>query len=284
LDHLVAIAPAGGQVLALEVPADGRSGALVAIPRVGGPAVTRVAGLSRPQGLVAAGSGAYWTEALPAPSPHVWHVPALAPKVLVRSVALSGNASPRLLAVTEGSPAGFRSTLLGVAGERFYWIDFVGSAGGWGWSVTRAVPLAGGTVEAIRTDQGPQTGLLARGTLYATAPSEDAGDPLRFCCVRRSSPPEAAPTTLTDWLWPGGTLCDVGGRVHYASEDGVWSVPKRLARPRQLRPAIRARGPAVARSGAIYAVLGGPRGSVLLRQPVSPAARLRAAAQLVAGR
>ncbi len=281
-EQIADLAPAGDRVLALAVAADGQSGSLVDLPRAGGTAEPRVTGLSRPQSLLVDGGNAYWTEALAAAAPHIWHVPAMAPKVLLRSCALKGDGTPRLLAVTEGSLAGFRGKLFGVVDDRFYWMDYRGAASGWGWSVTRAVPLAGGTVQAIRTDQGPQTGLIHGRTLYATAPSEDAGDPLRFCCVRRSSPPEAAPATLTDWLWPGGTLCAVNGRIYYASQDGVWAVPERLARPRQLQPVGAASGLAAARAGAVYEVASGPKGGVISRRPVTAGARLRAALQLIA--
>jgi len=283
-EHVTDLAPAGERVLALEVDAEGKTGSLVDVPRAGGAAQQLFVGLPRPKGLVADGRSAYWTEALPATMPHVWHIPALGPKVLVRSAALSGNATAGLLAVTEGSDAGFTGKLLGVVGERFYWIDFIHAAGGPGWSVARAVPLGGGTVQAVRSDPGLQTGFLDRGALYWTAPSEDAGDPLAFCCVRRASPPDAAAVTLTDWLWPGGTLCEAGGRVYYGSLDGVWAVPERLAKPRRLEPVGHGTGLVAGRAGVVYEVVGGAKGSLITGRAVAPTARLRAAWRAISRR
>jgi len=276
-ERIADVASAGERVLALEVDAEAKTGSLVELPRAGGTGQRLLTGLPRPKGLVADRGSAYWTEALPATTPHVWHIPALGPKVLIRSANLSGHATAGLLAVTEGSDAGFRGKLLGVTDERFYWIDFIEAASGRGWSITRALRLAGGTAQIVRSDPGPQTGLLHRGVLYWTAPSEDAGDPFGFCCLRRASPPDATPVTLTDWLWPTGTFCEAGGRIYYGSRDGVWTVPRRLAKPRRLEPARYTSGLVAGRAGVVYEVAAGVKGSLITGRPVTTAARLRAA-------
>jgi len=162
------VAASGGQVLALEMDSQGKSGALVDLPRAGGAPQRRVGDLARPQGLIADRGDAYWTEFLPSGAPQLWHIPVLGPKVLVRSSPIAGKARQRLIAITEGPEAGFRGKLLGVIGERFYWIGDVGGGDGTEWSVLRDVPLAGGTVEDVRSDLGRQTACSIAG--HCTTP------------------------------------------------------------------------------------------------------------------
>ena len=280
-DRLTEILPAGDRVLALE--SDGPSANLIAIPRRGATPFALATDLRRPAGLAADEESVYWTESVPAIAPHVWHVPALQPRILLRSCSLTGRGGVRTLAAAEGSGNQLDGEILGLHGGRLYWLQRFGKLHGDGWSAIRSAPAHGGIVTTHVLERGPQAAMLRGEALYWSGPSEDAGDPLQFRCVRHAALPHLSPHTLTDWLAWGGSFFWVGGQLYYAAYDGVWAVPGRLGRPRQLEGA--AGGPLSAGlGGSVYGVVTLKNGDhALLRRPVTLTARLRAAMRLPQG-
>lgn len=277
--RLTEFALAGDRVLAFR--AAGQTAELLSLPRAGGEPSELVGGLSRPRGLAADGRAAYWTESRPAAAPHVWHIPVLRPRTCLRACSLAGEGARRTIAVAEADEPSFGGSLLGVHEGRLYWLDTFGRSLGAGWSAIRSVSVDGGQVETVAVEGGRQAALLDESALYWTAPSEDAWAPLAYSCVRRTSLPHIAPVTLTDWLMGGGRLLLAGGQLHYAASDGVWAVPHHLGEPRQLNAAGGGSSLVAGSGGWVYQALSTEEGgSLLLRHPVTLAARLRAAVGL----
>jgi len=274
---LIAAAGAGGPIVALQRTGD--TGAVLSIER-GGQVVTLAQGLSQPAGLATYQGQAFWTETRPAVAPHARHLPATQARTILRAVPLTGQSAPRALACFGGSDGGFTGELLGGQGDRLYLVDAFGQAYPPGWSALRAVPVSGGLPETLEVGRGKQTGLLTGDALYWTGVSEDAGDPGMARCVRRVQLPGNSPVTLTDWLPTIGRLCCVGNRVYYGAPDGVWPVPTRQAPP-QLAARVRAgSGQAVGFGGAVYEAARIAGQGVVMRQPVTLWARLRAGLRL----
>lgn len=266
------------QVFVLE--SDGQRGSLLSVPRGGGQPTTLAEGLLRPSSLLVEGTAAYWTETRPAAAPHVWHIPALLPRTVVRSQPTQAQGARQAIAAVETQAEQFQGALLGLHADRLYWLDISGSDVHGSWSTIRSVPSTGGLVETVARVRGVRTALLEAGTLYWTASSEDAGDPLQYCCIRQARVPEGSPTTLTDWLIPGGRLHRYGGQLYYAGIDGLWAVPEALGRGRRLRRGIVSHGLAVGWRGSIYGVGLSPEGDVLIQRPLTLGARLKAAARV----
>jgi hypothetical protein len=264
------------------VATGGETGELLSVPRGGGQPQAIAEGLQQPGGLWAGEGAVYWTETVSARFPHVSHMPALLGRTTVHRCPLQGGGGAETLAAVEADGGRFHGELLGVHGDRLHWIEFSGATEGHGWSAIRSVPATGGLVETLVREGGAQTALLDGATLYWTAPSEDAGNPLHYASIRRSSVPEFSPVTLTDWLLPGGRLCRLRNRLYYAAIDGLWAVPERLALPRQMTRAMASRRLAAGWRGALYEVVAGPEGKDrLVRRPVTVGARLRAAVGLL---
>lgn len=276
----VSLALSGDRVLALAT--DGESGELLSIPRSGGQPKTIASGLSRPAGLCADGGAVYWTETDAARLPHVWHIPLLLPRTVIRRGSIDGQGDPQALAAIEAAADGFVGSLLGLYGERLYWIDVSGATASGSWSAIRSVPSTGGSVELLVRERGFCNGVLEGDTLHWTAPSQDAGNPLHCCSIRRASVPDGPPVTLTDWLTSGGSLCRCGKRLYYVAVDGLWTVPERLSLPRQIRRSVVSRELAAGWRGAVYEVVPVAEGEDgLLRRPLTAGARLRAAVGLL---
>jgi hypothetical protein len=231
--HVTAFAPADERVLALTVSDGG--GAVVSVPRSGGEAQT-VASLSGQPGDVVGSEGlAFWTERREPILDYVPHVPAVMPRTLIRSAAIDGASPARTVTVSDSDIADPTDTLLGVDGGRLWWLDRFGSRYSGGWAAIRSVPVEGGVAETLVTLRWvTNDALLDDGVLYWTAPSEDAGHPSFFRCVRRAAMPGGEPETLTDWLPAMGQLARADGWTGWASVSGVWIVPERLGPPRVL--------------------------------------------------
>jgi len=272
------LALSADQVFVLE--SDGQRGSLLSIPRSGGQPTTLAEGLLRPAGLLVEGAAAYWTETRPAAAPHVWHIPALLPRTVFCSRPILAEGVEQAITAIESQTDEFQGALLGVDDGRLYWLDVSGADRYGSWSTIRSAPSTGGLAETVAREKGMRTALLEAGTLYWTAPSEDAGDPLQYCCIRRATVPEGSPTTLTDWLMPGGKLHRYRGQLYYAGVDGLWAVSETLGRGRQLGRGIVSHGQAVGWRGSIYGVGLLPEGDVLVRRPLTLGARLKAAARV----
>jgi len=273
--HLTEIAVAGDRVFGIELAGD--LGALVAIPRSGG-GVTRLAGdLIRPAGLAEQAGTLYWTETTPASQAHVYHVPVLEARTTIHALPAGGGQS-RALVAFPGEPAGFQGKLLGVQAERLYWLDRFGQRLSDGWAVVRRVPTAGGVPEALTVQRSVgNDAVLEGGELFFTAPSEDAGQPLNYRCLRRVQVPAGEPETLTDWLPAAGRLVRYRGTTYYCVLDGVWAVPARIAPPTLLIDTLLTAGKLVAgMGGGLYAVGGTSSGNSLCRMPLTFGGRLRA--------
>ncbi len=265
-------------VLVLE--SDGQRGSLLSVPRSGGQATTLAEGLLRPTSLLLEGTAAYWTETRPAAAPHVWHIPTLLPRAMVCSRPIQSQGAGQAIVAIEAQTDEFQGTLLGLHDGRLYWLDILAATNSDSWSTIRSVPTTGGLTETIARERGVRTALLEADTLYWTAPSEDAGDPLHCCCIRRAVLPQDSPVTLTDWVMAGGSLCRFRGQLYYGAVDGLWAVPDALGTARQVGKRVVTRGLVVGWSGAIYQVAIAPEGDILLRRPLSLGTRLKAAARV----
>jgi hypothetical protein len=271
---LAAVASSGEALVALQ--REGEGGAVLVIPRSGAAPVTLAQGLSHPNCIAVYDGAAYWTETFPPLVPHARHIPASQARATLRSVALSGQAAPRSVACLDGEMAEFAGELLGGADGRFHLLEVVGLEYGVGWSSLRSVPIDGGTAETLVRERGRQTGLLAGSTLYWTAFSQDAGEPMLVRSLWRGRLPQATPEALTDWLPPNGTLCELDGRVYYGSGYEVWRVPDRLALPRLVAKGMVGRRLVTGYQGAVYSVTVADKVCRVLRGPQTLGARLRA--------
>jgi hypothetical protein len=273
--RLTEIAAAGDRVFGIEL--EGDRGAVVAIPRAGG-GITRLAeNLTRPAGLAEHAGTVYWTETAPAPLKHVYHVPVLEARTTLRALA-AGGGEPHSLAACEGGPAGFQGELVGVHAGRLYWLDRFGQRFAEGWSAVRSVPTAGGVPEALTVQRSVgNDAVLEGGELFFTAPSEDAGQPLSYRCLRRVQVSGGEPETLTDWLPADGRLARYRGTTYCGALDGVWAVPDRLAPPTLLSDSVLTAGKLVAGMGGdLYEVGASAGGNSLYRMPLTLGGRTRA--------
>jgi hypothetical protein len=271
----LAVVASGGEAL-VALQRDGPTGAVLLMPRSGAAPVTLARGLSHPNDVAVYEDAVYWTETLPSLVPHARHIPATQALTVLRSVALSGQAAARSLACIDGEMTEFAGELLGGAGGRFHLLEVVGLEYGVGWSSLRSVPLDGGVVETLVRERGRQTGLLAGSTLYWTAFSQDAGEPMLVRSLWRGRLPQATPEALTDWLPPQGRLCQLGGRVYYGSGYEVWRVPDRLALPRLVAKGMVGRRLVTGYRGALYSVTVTNKVHRVLRGPQTLGTRLRA--------
>lgn len=278
-ERLIEMALAGESVLALE--ADGQAANLLLIPRDGGQPTALARGLRRPGGLAFADGVAYWTETRPALAAHVRHIPVLQFRTWLRACSTDGQGVPRTIGVAEAAADDLGNCLLGVGQGSVYWLHVSGRSYGLGWSALRSVSVNGGRVETAVLERGTQVAILEGDDLYWTAPSEDAGDPRRYRCVRRGSPPRISSVTITDWLMAEGALFALDGRIYYAAPDGIWAVPPHLGEPRLLKPVGSGSAVVTGFRGSVYQALASEGGgSMLLRRPVVLRARLRAAVGL----
>lgn len=172
--------------------------------RVTGGAATPVdTGLSQPGGLRADEGKVYWIETRDA-VPGGWSfVPSTGPVSRLR--IREGDSPPRDLAEWPGATAG-PGDILGFTADAAYV------------RVRRAlsteflrVPLAGGAPVRLGTEGGAQEAVLHNGTLWWTAPSEEAMPTATQFCVRGENG-----ATLTDWLPGNGHLMVLNGSLQYA--------------------------------------------------------------------
>lgn len=257
----------------------GETGAVIAVPRQGGRPTRLATGLVHPAGLAVAGGRIYWTETVPGRLHHVLHVPAVQGRTILRSLPVRGG-RPRVVAVWEEDADRFPGQLLGVYGDRFYWLDRFGGAGSEGWSAVRRVAVNGGVPRRLVLNRSRVNEAVLDGKrLFFTAPSEDAGRPLAFRCVRQLdlSCSAVVPHTLTDWLPPTGKLVRSEGRMYSGSLEGLWRVPAALARPLPVGESGFGSPLLVRHHGALYFVGPTTGGFAIYRFPLTFGGRLLAA-------
>ncbi|NSW55281.1 MAG: hypothetical protein HPY44_04665 [Armatimonadetes bacterium] len=237
-------------------------------------------GLHRPCGIWARGERICWAEGREARGASVVHVPVLQHLQAIRA----GNGNPataRLLGVAESSRPHFSGQILGSDGTYYYWAERVGEGLSEGATTLRRCPENGGEVETLGRAAGPNVGLLTPDSLVWTAYSEEMNSPGSGRCARMLPLKGGQARTVTDWLPSSGTLVSVGRTVWYGGAGYLWRIPDELDEPVP-----------VARTGAVgpgqAAVYGGNTYSqeqlndkaVVMRRPISPWGRVRAALTL----
>lgn len=203
-------------------------GALLRVLLSGG-AVERVReGLRNPSGLHVHEGRVYWVETTP---PAAGASPAVPPLgAMARLQVREGGGPPRTLAAWPVSASMVPATdpggpqVIGVGADGVYV------------AVPRLVttelvrvPLSGGPPRLLASEEGAQQGVLSRGVLHWTAPSEEAGSGPAMSCVRRLGR-GGAPETVTDWLEGSGTLVSTDREVFFAG-DAIYRVPGELGPP-----------------------------------------------------
>lgn len=150
--------------------------------------------LSRPGGLFAAEGRVFWLESVPPADPRMAFI--ASGDSLSRLRVREASGADRTLGEWPGGLEGAPGDVLGVLNgavyvrlRRFASTEFL------------RVPLSGGETERIAAEEDRQEGLIANGSLYWTAPTEEANQPHGLRCVRRTQA-TGEPETVTDWL-PG---------------------------------------------------------------------------------
>lgn len=271
--RVIAFAPAGDRVLALGVT--GNAGSVLSIPRSGGEARLLATPLERPGSIASSDGVAYWTEGREAILDHVPHVPVANPRTLIRSAAVGGHAATRTVVAFEADGDSPDDKLLGVDRGRLCWLDRFGERYSGGWAAVRRVATEGGVTETLTTERSvTNDAVLDEGVLYWTAPSEDAGRPQAFRCVRCVPVSGGEPETLTDWLPSLGQLARSDRKTYYGSSGGVWLVPDELSPPRMVGRPVPGSPQVAARNGRMYQALPAEDGWSLCRRPLTSTGRL----------
>lgn len=275
--RLTSFVPAGDRVLA--VTREGELGAVIALPRKGGAPSELVSGLRQPAGLGEHGGVVYFAEATPPLVEHLHHVPVLRSRTIVKGLPPEGGA-PRALAAFEGPPSESRPEFLGGRAGKLYWLDRTSGGAGDCWTAVRSVDTEGGTLEVLTRERSAyQHAVLSADELLFTAPSEDAGDPLSYRCVRRLSLNGGDPTTQCDWLPPGGRIVRSRTDTYYTSFAGAWVWGESLSPPRKLDDGPYPVGTCLAEfEGRLYAAGPSEEGSALYFLPRTLLQRLQNAA------
>ena len=270
-ERVTEMLPSGDHVLAIAV--DGESGSVLSVPRAGGQPTELAANVPLPRGLAEAEGTVFWTETLAPKFGHVYHVPHVRARTVIRSRPLTGGGTATVAAL-DADPGGFSGELLGVHNGRILWLGRTAQGLSGGWAAIRSAPVAGGAVEThFVLRAGGHDAMLHNGSLYWTAPSEDAGSPLQYRCVRRAPLEGLEPETLTDWLPSGGKLLHARGHVYYVAQDRIWRVPE--------TPGLPVTVPGAKYSGSVATGLGN---SIIYASPALEGTGLKRAPVTILGR
>jgi hypothetical protein len=201
----------------------GGRGALLRVPLRASSRPQEVrAGLADPGGLLAQEGRLYWLERRPGSSKAPAYIPAVGP--MLQLMVREASGAVRALGVW---PAGTEAISGPGAG------DLLGVQDGALWARVRRLsstelvrfPLSGGDPERVASEAGGQTGLVAGGEVYWTAPSAE-GVSAGLVSVRRLH--GSTPESVTDWLPGAGSLLAADGALYYAA-DRLYRLPARLA-------------------------------------------------------
>jgi hypothetical protein len=214
-----------------------KPGSLLRIPRSGTAATAEpvLTNLQWPSGLYFSGGQLYWFERSPAVKPALGFVPPAGTQLQLKMRQRSGQVT-----TLAQWPAGelpvpkFRGSdgcaqILAAEADSFYVRvrRYVG---------TEFIKLRAtqGSGERLAEETGIQQGALYNGTLYWTAPSEEASSSQTPRCVRRIDA-SGTPVTVAEWVPGNGTLVAVPGAGVLYAADQLYRIPDKLDVARPLR-------------------------------------------------
>ena len=226
--------------------------------------------------IACAGGWVVWRRSREPGLPGVPFVAAAAPVTVIRARPV-GRGPVRVAAVVSGegsSKEGF--DLLGVAGDRAYWLERSAAPNERTW--IRRAPCPGGEVETIAEEPGIRSAALEDGVLLWTGPSLEAGSAMSCSSVKRMDVEKGGSEVIADWLGRETVVLLSSGEGYGQEQGSLWRLGGKRGEQRRLSI-----GPPGLMSGRVigdeeFIFLRGGAQMALAKRPLSLWSRIRSLA------
>lgn len=277
---LTALALAEGRAFVAQRESAGGGHLLRLLPHIRKPDTLATLKGEVPQ-MVAGDGQIAWLEERPAALPAVPFVAAAGPVTVIRSVPQqSGAISIVEVLPAESAPtprssaAEGRVRLLGIAGQRVYWLEhrhkLLDTE-----TCLISCPAAGGPATLVASEPGFQQALLLRDALVWTAYSQEASPSESHRSIKRQPLTGGAPQVIADWLAKDAVPIGDADRVYTQDPELLWRLEARRGEQRVLYSRAYGAFSAHAIGDDEYLVIGERKSWSITERPLTYWARLR---------